>query len=147
MRAAREALTHALGRAPNDRELATQLGIDVETLWRWQGDVEGASVVALDRTPMVGEESVAGAETLCDADAVGIDEQLSREQEVALLGEALLRLGEQDRTVLSLYYYEELKLHQIAAIMGLTESRISQVRSRALARLRAELQPVRVHVA
>jgi RNA polymerase sigma factor for flagellar operon FliA len=147
MRAAREALTHALGRAPNDRELATQLGIDVETLWRWQGDVEGASVVALDRTPAVGEEPVAGAETLCDADAVGIDEQLSREQEVELLGEALLRLGEQDRTVLSLYYYEELKLHQIAAIMGLTESRISQVRSRALARLRAELQPVRVHVA
>ena len=104
-------------------------------------------VVTFKTTPATGEESVAGAEMLCDADAVGIDEQLSREQEVGLLGEALLRLGEQDRTVLSLYYYEELKLHQIAAIMGLTESRISQVRSRALARLRAALQPLRVHVA
>lgn len=146
MRAARESLTHALGRAPNDRELASQLGVDVETLWRWQGDVEGASVVPLDR-PAAGEDAATGADTLCDADAVGIDEQLNREQEIGLLGAALRRLGEQDRTVLSLYYYEELKLHQIAAIMGLTESRICQVRSRALARLRAELHPVREHVA
>ena len=147
IRGAHEALLHVLNRAPNDRELAERLGIDVETLWRWQGDVEGASLVPLDRTPPAGEESVTAAELLCDADAVGIDEQMGRDQEIGLLREALLRLGEQDRTVLSLYYYEELKLHEIAAILGLTESRISQVRSRALARLRTALHPAHAHVA
>lgn len=147
MRGAREALIQDLGRAPNDRELAGRLGIDVEALWRWQADVEGASLVPLDQTQGRGDDRVTAADRLPDADAIGVDEQMGREQEVALLRNALMRLGEQDRTVLSLYYYEELKLHEIAAILGLTESRISQVRSRALARLRAELHPVRAHVA
>jgi RNA polymerase sigma factor for flagellar operon FliA len=58
-----------------------------------------------------------------------------------------MRLTEQERTVLSLYYYEELKLHEIATIIRLTESRVSQIRSKALLRLRAELQPMRKQVA
>jgi len=65
-----------------------------------------------------------------------VDEQLGREQEVAMLREAILKLKEQERTVLALYYFEELKLHEIAEILGLTESRVSQIRSKALSRLR-----------
>ena len=47
-----------------------------------------------------------------------------------------MKLKEQERTVLALYYFEELKLHEIAEILRLTESRVSQIRSKALARLR-----------
>jgi RNA polymerase sigma factor for flagellar operon FliA len=65
-----------------------------------------------------------------------VDEQLGREQEVTMLREAIMKLKEQERTVLALYYFEELKLHEIAEILGLTESRVSQIRSKALARLR-----------
>jgi RNA polymerase sigma factor for flagellar operon FliA len=67
------------------------------------------------------------------------DEQLGREQEVTMLREAIMKLKEQERTVLALYYFEELKLHEIAEILGLTESRVSQIRSKALARLRETL--------
>jgi RNA polymerase sigma factor for flagellar operon FliA len=49
--------------------------------------------------------------------------------------------------VLSLYYFEELKLHEIAKILGLTESRVSQIRSKALGKLRTELSPLREQVA
>ena len=51
--------------------------------------------------------------------------------------------GEQERVVLSLYYFEELKLHEIAKVLELTESRVSQIRSKALSKLRVELKPLR----
>jgi RNA polymerase sigma factor for flagellar operon FliA len=71
------------------------------------------------------------------------DERLSREDEVALMREAILRLNDQERTVLSLYYFEELKSADIAEVLGISESRVSQIRSKALGRLRTELAPMR----
>ena len=56
-------------------------------------------------------------------------------------------LKEQERIVLSLYYFEELKLHEIAKVLELTESRVSQIRSKALSKLRVELRPLREDVA
>jgi len=58
-----------------------------------------------------------------------------------------MKLKEQERIVLSLYYYEELKLHEIAEILNLTESRVSQIRSKALSRLRGQLGSLRENVA
>jgi len=68
---------------------------------------------------------------------------MTHEQEVSHLREAILRLKEQERVVLSLYYFEELKLHEIAKVLELTESRVSQIRSKALSKLRVELKPLR----
>jgi RNA polymerase sigma factor for flagellar operon FliA len=56
-------------------------------------------------------------------------------------------LKDQERVVLSLYYFEELKLHEIAKVLELTESRVSQIRSKALSKLRVELKPLRGHFA
>lgn len=144
---AREALTRELSRVPNDREIAARLGVDVQTVWRWRADVEGATVVALDRVPRDGEGWWSVGDALPDDRAAAVDVVLGQEQEIGLVKDALIRLAEQDRTVLSLYYYEDLKLHEIAAILGLTESRISQIRTRALSRLRDELEPRRKQVA
>jgi RNA polymerase sigma factor for flagellar operon FliA len=63
------------------------------------------------------------------------------------LKDAILRLKEQERIVLSLYYFEELKLHEIAKVLELTESRVSQIRSKALGKLRTDLQPIRERTA
>ena len=63
------------------------------------------------------------------------------------LRDAILRLKDQERVVLSLYYFEELKLHEIATVLELTESRVSQIRSKALGKLRGELKPLRERVA
>ena len=146
---ARETLMRELGRMPEDREIAAQMGLDVDTLWRWQADVEGTVIVPLERATgeADGHGLSAPEDILFDAEELPVDEQLNHEQEVGLLKEALFTLNEQERTVLSLYYYEELKLHEIATILRLTESRVSQIRSKALVKLRTELQPLRRQVA
>lgn len=139
--AAREALMRTLGREPVDHEVAAQLDLDIPRVWRWQREVEGSFLVSLER-PTAGhdEESAAPADML-SADGPGIDELLNHEQEVGVLAGALAALNEQQRTVLTLYYYEELKLTEIALVLGVTESRVSQIRTKALARLRTELTP------
>jgi RNA polymerase sigma factor FliA len=142
--AAREAYQRANGRAPEDRELAEQLGVDMDTLWRWQSDVEGAHHVPLDRAPGDRENTTpVPAETLMSEMDADVEASLTHEQEVAHLKDAILRLKEQERVVLSLYYFEELKLHEIAKVLELTESRVSQIRSKALSKLRVELKPLR----
>jgi RNA polymerase sigma factor for flagellar operon FliA len=142
--AAREAFQRAHGRAPEDRELAEQLGVDMDTLWRWKADVEGAHHIPLDRAPGERENTTpVPAETLTNDRDGDVEDSLTHEQEVSHLKNAILQLKEQERVVLSLYYFEELKLHEIAKVLELTESRVSQIRSKALSKLRVELKPLR----
>jgi RNA polymerase sigma factor for flagellar operon FliA len=140
---AREQLMRQLGRMPEDSELAGLLGTDVPTLWRWQSEVEGS--IHLSLTATAGEEgsTVPTRAEFLSNDEESADERLAREDEVALLRAAILRLNDQERTVLSLYYFEELKSADIAEVLGISESRVSQIRSKALSRLRADLAPMR----
>ena len=120
----------------------------MDTLWGWQADVEGAHQIPLDRPP--GErdtKSAVPADTLSNEDDGDVENSLTHEQEVSHLKAAILQLKEQERVVLSLYYFEELKLHEIAKVLELTESRVSQIRSKALAKLRVELKPLRETIA
>lgn len=146
--AAREAWMHQHGVAPEDRELAAQLGVDMATLWRWQADVEGAHHIPLDRAPSDRENSApTPAEVLLSGEESEVEDSLNHEQEVVHLKDAIMRLKEQERIVLSLYYFEELKLHEIAKVLELTESRVSQIRSKALSKLRVDLKPLRDQIA
>ena len=139
--AAREELARALGRTPADREIAVRLNLDIPRVWRWESEVEGATMVSLERTTTDHHDrSAAPIEVLFD-DSPSIEELLDREEEVALLANALAELTEQERTVVTLSYYEELKLHEIALVLGVTESRVSQIRTKALARLRGAMAP------
>ncbi|MEP6691891.1 MAG: FliA/WhiG family RNA polymerase sigma factor [Gemmatimonadaceae bacterium] len=149
MAAAREALMRANGRPPEDRQLAEGMKIDLDTLWRWQAEVEGAVHVPLDRPAGDREDgNQPPIEMLTgEGNEQGVEEKMIRSQELEIMREAILRLKEQERTVLSLYYFEELKLHEIATILNLTESRVSQIRSKALSKLRTELAPMRESVA
>jgi len=142
--AARETLMRVLGRIPNDEELSEHLGVDRDTLWRWQADVEGAHHIPLDRAPGERESHApAPIEILTTNEESEVEEAINHQQEVHHLKDAILRLKEQERIVLSLYYFEELKLHEIAKVLELTESRVSQIRSKALGKLRIDLQPIR----
>ncbi len=142
--AAREAFTREHKRQPSLKELAAAMNVDLATLWRWQSDVEGANQVPLERTPGEREHGApAPAETLPGSDGHEVDAALTHEQEVLHLRDAILRLKEQERVVLSLYYFEELKLHEIAKVLELTESRVSQIRTKALGKLRLDLKPLR----
>lgn len=146
---ARESLARLTGKTPDDKSLAEHLGIDVETLWRWQAEIEGIFHLPLDPTPTKGDNNTASGarDFLADEREATIDDQINFKEEVDLLRDALLELKEQERVVLSLYYLEELKLHEIAAILELTESRISQIRSKAITKLRARMASLREQVA
>jgi RNA polymerase sigma factor for flagellar operon FliA len=146
---AREALTRSMGEPPEDKVLAAHLGVDLDTLWRWQAEVEGIFHLPLDPTPSKGDNNTTtgSRDFLADEREASIEDQINFGEEVNLLRDSILELKEQERVVLSLYYLEELKLHEIAAILELTESRISQIRSKAISKLRVKMASLREQVA
>lgn len=140
--AATDALANELGTAPNEAQLASRLGIDRQTLWRWQREGEAAHAMPLEETQPVNTaetiEARVGAASQSD-----VDDALTREQELVALQSAIRALGRRERTVLALYYYEELRLREIAEVLDVTESRVSQMRTRAISRLREQLANLR----
>lgn len=141
MAGARQALTHSLGRMPRDGEIAERLDVDVRTIWRWEADVDSAMHVSMERQPRDGDASTLSPADYLAADDVGADVLLTREEELRVLRAAIAGLKEQERTVLSLCYFEELRLTEIGELLGLTDSRVSQIRTRALRRLRETMTP------
>src|SRR5690606_22252336 len=116
----------------------------VETLWRWERDAEHATPVSMEGDGGSGTASRGAVrDLLVGDDGREIEDRITRREEVALLRDEILELGERERLVLSLYYFEELKLHEIASLLGVTESRISQIRSAAIGRLRRRLARLR----
>lgn len=139
LRQAEDGLRQSLGREPRPAETAARLGIETDKLWAWKRTSRSTWRVSLDRPVSVGEEGDAPTlDAVLSSDDELVDAHLEKEEMVGQLTEALGSLPDRDRLVLTLYYYEELKLHQIADVLGVTESRVSQIRSAALKRLRAE---------
>jgi RNA polymerase sigma factor for flagellar operon FliA len=142
MAAAVALLEGRLGRAPEPQEVAGALSLDMETYWRWREEVDGAVLVSLDGSvTMDHPEAASLEETLSDTSAAVPGEALGHEETVATLRHAIGMLPPKERTVLALYYYEELNLRQIAEVLHVTESRVSQIRTQALKRLRQRLSP------
>ena len=141
MAGARETLTRSLGRTPRDREVADQLDVDVGTVWRWQADVDAAVHVPMDRQRGDSAAPLSAPADYLSAPHDNADTHLERAEALEILRDAIAGLKEQERTVLSLSYFEELRLNEIADILGLTDSRVSQIRARALHRLREAMAP------
>lgn len=139
--AAVQELESRLGRAPEPREVAAALGIDLDTYFDWKHAVDGGVMVSFDGAGESGDrQAVALEETINDPEAPLPGDQLQQDEQVAGLRDAIASLPEKERIVLSLYYYEEMNLRQIAEVLHVTESRISQIRTQALRRLRERLQ-------
>jgi RNA polymerase sigma factor for flagellar operon FliA len=140
--AAREALTRQLGRDPRAAEIAAELHLSPTTLREWEMEVDRAGEISLDVAPRSLREDgpVTAAGAIPDERLPAIDERIGHEERVAILAIAIRCLRPQERTVLSLYFYEELTLQEIAHVLGLSASRISQIRAEALAKLRTHLK-------
>jgi RNA polymerase sigma factor for flagellar operon FliA len=131
------ALEHRLGRGPRPAEIARELGIALDQYWRWRQDLDRSTLVRLPHgTHDAAADDMPGDATAEATAAQPDDAELEREDETAALRARIAELPPSERTVLALYYYEELNLRQIGEVLHLTESRISQIRSRALGRLR-----------
>ncbi len=133
------ALESRLGRAPRPEEVAAQLDIDISTYWRWRDDTSTRTMVSFEGEPRSASGPAPLQEILEDSGAAGAPEERGRQEDVRMLRDAITRLPEKERIVMALYYYEELNQRQIAHVLHVTESRVSQIRTQALKRLRSRL--------
>ncbi|GAB3510164.1 FliA/WhiG family RNA polymerase sigma factor [Amycolatopsis cihanbeyliensis] len=134
-----ERLGGRLHRTPTDAELATELEISVSDLRDLYGQLQLTSVVALEDLVTAGRDCASVVDMLPDDDAVDPVAVLVDQDNRRQLAEAIAQLTERDRIVVSLYYFESLTLAEIGKVLGVTESRVSQLHTRAVLRLRAKL--------
>ncbi|WP_425387914.1 FliA/WhiG family RNA polymerase sigma factor [Amycolatopsis nigrescens] len=134
-----ERLGARLNRTPTDAELAVELDISVDDLRDLYGQLQLTSVVALEDLVAAGKDSGSLVDTLPDDDAIDPVAVLVDQDNRRQLAEAIAQLTERDRIVVSLYYFESLTLAEIGKVLGVTESRVSQLHTRAVLRLRAKL--------
>jgi RNA polymerase sigma factor for flagellar operon FliA len=136
-----QSLSQRLGRPATPAEIAGELGVDVATYWEWSDLAEGGGVVPMDAIVTGDDRSaVPLAERLPDTTFAEPDAELHADDRKTQLRKAIALLPEQQRTVLALCYDEGLTLRQIAAVLHVTESRISQVRTAAVKALRTMLE-------
>jgi RNA polymerase sigma factor for flagellar operon FliA len=135
-------LESKLGRAPNDEEIAKKVGITTEELEESLAEIARSSIAALDELWTVsgsGGDQIALIDTIEDADAPDPQSTLSQTEMKEAIADAIARLPEREKLVVTLYYYEELTLREIGEVLGVTESRVSQLHTKAILRLKARL--------
>jgi len=130
-----------LGRAPTDEEISAKLGISVEELEDNLGEIARSSIAALDElwTASGTGDQVALIDTIEDESAPDPQSTLSQTELREAIADAIARLPEREKLVVTLYYYEELTLREIGEVLGVTESRVSQLHTKAILRLKARL--------
>jgi RNA polymerase sigma factor for flagellar operon FliA len=133
-----------LGRAPTDEEVAAKVGITVDELEESLTDISRSSIAALDELWSVSSEGdqVSLLDTLEDPGSVKPAEALDETEVREALADAISRLPEREKLVITLYYYEELTLREIGEVLGVTESRVSQLHTKAVLRLKSRIAGV-----
>lgn len=130
-------LEQELGRQPTESEIAHVLGVELPVLWRWKQALAALSHLPLDaRIQLAEDDGVSVGDVIADDQAEAPDEALDRERRRERVRQALMSLRPQERLVVTLYYYEELKQAEIAQVLRVTESRVSQIRNKALRKLK-----------
>jgi RNA polymerase sigma factor FliA len=129
------ALEHTLQRAPTEEEIAAELQIDVNELNSWLSDVASANVGPLDH--------VVFDSTFASTDAQSRPDQVMEKVELSdVMRTEIQKLPPREQSVLVLYYDDGLTLAEIGEALGVTESRVSQIHSKAVLQLRSRLSAV-----
>jgi RNA polymerase sigma factor for flagellar operon FliA len=140
------ALENRLHRSPTDAEVAQQLGITTDELHQIFNQISFVSVVALDELLSVGSERGDRLSLVDTLEDIGAEDPVAvfESQEMnGILAGAINRLGEREKIVITLYYYEGLTLAEIGQVLGVTESRVCQMHTKAVFQLRAKMQDAR----
>jgi RNA polymerase sigma factor for flagellar operon FliA len=133
-----DTLVQRLDRQPTDEEIAGELGIDVEAYRRSLGD--GVTLVSLNSSAAADNDAPVLTDSVEDEGASDPFLAMAAEERRAILGQLIDRLPARERQVLALYYYEELTMREVGTVMGVTESRVSQLHSSAIQRLTVMLR-------
>jgi len=136
-------LENKLGRAPNEEEMADKLGVSVDDFRTTLLEIANSSVLALDDLWTVSDPDggqVSLLDTIRDPNAVDPEEAIDTVELKDRLADAIESLPDRERLVIALYYYEALTLREIGDVLGVTESRVSQLHTKAVLGMRSHLQ-------
>lgn len=132
-------LENKLKRPPSDHEVAGELGVSLDDLNHTYTQLTSVSLIALDELMSVDGERgdrLSLVETLEDTKAVGPVEAYESEEMKEILARAVNRLPEREKWVVTLYYYEAMTLAEIGKVLGVTESRVCQMHTKAVLAMR-----------
>ncbi|MCH9030727.1 MAG: FliA/WhiG family RNA polymerase sigma factor [candidate division Zixibacteria bacterium] len=133
------ALENDFGRPPTNDELAKRLEYSVEELLAAQDDVSSATILSLDEVIYGDDDNrqVPRIEAVEDPQGSSVLNSLMKDEVRAFLRMAIGQLTEQEKLVVALYYFEELTLKEIGEVMKISESRVSQIHTKSVSKLRA----------
>ncbi len=127
------------GRNATEEEIAIGLGISEEEYIEWQSQMKITGLVSLNEYMEQGSDVSQDYSRHTTSRYVSPEENVEKEELSKVLGEALELLTEKERKVITLYYYEELTLKEISSILDVSESRISQLHTRALQKMKGKM--------
>jgi RNA polymerase sigma factor for flagellar operon FliA len=133
-------LEQRLGRAPEDVEVAAALGLGLAEYEELLTEIRPATFICLDACSEGDEGSGNVHEVMGDGKVSGADETVSRGELAALIGEGMERLPDFYRKVLALYYYEGLRVHEIAAATGYSRAHVCQTHAKAILMIRGYVE-------
>ncbi len=131
-------LENKLGRPPEKEELAQHMKLSVDELHNALDDVSGTNILSLDEVIYREDDNrqVPRIETVIDRETISVLGAIEKNELQSFIGVAIDRLTRQEKLVIGLYYYEELTLKEIGEVMSISESRVSQIHTRAVTKLR-----------
>jgi RNA polymerase sigma factor for flagellar operon FliA len=132
-------LENTLGRSATDEEVSAHLGISLQELYKLYNDTRSAFMISLDEI-IYGEDEKATRGDFVSDDQTNPQKVAERKELKRLLVEAIKELSERERLVLTLYYYEEMTLKEIGSILDVSDSRVSQLHTKAILKLRGKLK-------
>ena len=127
------------GRAASDEEIAKSLGITDDEYVEWQSQMKITGLVSLNEFMEQGSDVSQDYSRHTTSQFIGPEENVEQTELAEVLGEAMKLLTEKEQKVITLYYYEELTLKEISNILEVSESRISQLHTRALQKMRTKM--------
>ena len=128
-----------MGRSATDEEIARGLGISDEEYLEWQSQMKITNVVSLNEYMEQGSEVPADMNRYATARFDSPEENIEKAELKQVLEQALQTLTEKERKVILLYYYEDLTLKEISNVLEVSESRISQLHTRALEKMKSKM--------
>ncbi len=135
-------LENELQRTPTEEEMAVKLGVEVEDFRNTLLEIANSSVLALDDLWTIADADggqISLLDTIRDPRAVDPQEEIDTVELKDRLADAIESLPDRERLVIALYYYENLTLREIGEVLGVTESRVSQLHTKAVIGLRGHL--------
>ncbi len=145
LNAASEQLSRRLGRQPTEEEIAHEVGLELADLRKLASTLHGLESV--DRQAAFGQDRVDTRDLIESAPAKSEENpfaQCLRSEMKQHLSQAMSNLSQREKQILSLYYFKQLTIHEIASMLDLNSSRISQIHSAALMKLRAHLEAKKI---